>query len=173
MKKLNVLLTVGMTFIFLIVISMNFSCRNAGNKPAENAMEQAIEQSTGKDADVKIENQKATIQTGDYKAQVDAGAKSWPAGMPAEVPEFKYGKIKGVTTSELSDAYNWTVVYDEVPADAVKKYNDELKAKGIETVFMEVAGQGGSINCEHGDLIISVMGGNGGAVVGVSKKKTP
>jgi hypothetical protein len=45
--------------------------------------------------------------------------------MPAEVPEFKYGKIKGVTTSELPDAYNWTVVYDEVPADAVKKYNDE------------------------------------------------
>jgi hypothetical protein len=173
MKKLNVLLTAGMLFIFLIAVSMNFSCRNTGKKTAEHTMEKAIEQSTGEDADVDLENQKVTIKTGDYTAHVEAGAQVWPAGMPAEVPEFKYGKIKGVTTSEQPDVYNWTVVYEEVPADAFKKYNEELKAKGIETVFMDMSGKGGSIGCEHGDLIISVIGGDGTAVVGVSKKKTP
>jgi hypothetical protein len=173
MKSLNVLLTAGILSIFLIVVSMNFACRNAGNRPAEQAMEKAIKQSTGKDAKVEIENQKATIQAGDYTTHIESGAQSWPAGMPAEVPEFKYGKIKGVTTSDHPDVYIWTIVFEEVPADAFKKYNDELKAKGIETVYMDAAGKGGSINCEHGDLIISVMGGGGNAVVGISKKKTP
>lgn len=41
----------------------------------------------------------------------------------------------------------------------------------METVFMDMAGQGGSITWESGDLALSVMGGDGSAIVGVSKKK--
>jgi hypothetical protein len=67
--------------------------------------------------------------------------------------------------------YIWTIVYENVPADAFKKYNDDLKAKGMQPMLLDMGDQGGSVNCEHGDLAISVMGGDGNAVVGVSKKK--
>ncbi len=171
MKKQNYLLVTGITLLFLAFSMMNHSCRNAGQKTAEQAMEQAIEQGTGEDADVNLSNQGATIHSGDVTTHVDASANKWPADAPAEIPEFTYGKITGVTVSDHPEMYIWTVVYEEVPADAFKKYNDILKAKGMQTVFMDMAGQGGSITWESGDLALSVMGGEGNAVVGVSKKK--
>jgi hypothetical protein len=171
MKKHNYFLVAGITLLFLALFTMNYSCKNAGQKSAEQAMEQAIEQSTGEDADVNLSDQGATIHSGDVTSHIDAGANKWPADAPAEIPEFTFGKIKGVTTSDHPELYNWTIVYEEVPADAFKKYNDLLKAKGMETMFMDMAGQGGSITCEFGDLTISVMGGEGNAVVGFSKKK--
>lgn len=171
MKKKNYFLVAGITLLFLALFTMNYSCRNIGEKSAEKAMEQALEQNTGEDADVDLSNQSATIHSGDVTSHVDGGARTWPADAPAEIPEFTFGKIKAVTTSDHPEMYIWTVVFEEVPADAYKKYNDMLKAKGWQTVFMDMAGQGGSITWESGDLALSVMGGDGNAVVGVSKKK--
>jgi hypothetical protein len=171
MKKQNYILVAAITLLILALTTMNYSCRNAGQKSAEQAMEQAIEQGTGEDADVNLSNQGATIHSGDVTTQVDANANKWPADAPSEIPEFTFGRITGVTISDHPEMYIWTVVYAEVPADAFKKYNDILKAKGMQTVFMDMAGQGGSITWESGDLALSVMGGDGNAVVGVSKKK--
>ncbi len=171
MKKQNYFFAAGIALLCLAMFTLNYSCKNAGQKSAERAMEDAIEQGAGEDADVDITDQGVTIQAGDVTSHVDATAHKWPSDAPAEVPEFAFGKITGVTTTDHPEMYGWTIVYEEVPADAFKKYNDFLKAKGMETMFMDMAGQGGSITCEHGDLTISVMGGDGNAVVGISKKK--
>ncbi len=171
MKKQSYFLAAGMIFLFLAMITLNYSCKNAGQRTAEQAMEQAIEQGTGEDADVNLSNQGATIHSGDVTSHIDATANTWPSDVPAEIPEFTFGKIKGVTTSDHPDMNIWTIVYEEVPADAFKKYNDLLRAKGWQTTFMDMAGQGGSITWESGDLALSVMGGDGTAVVGVSRKK--
>lgn len=172
MKKLSSLFAAGLVLIFLAGVSFNFSCQNVGKKSTEKAMEEGIEQSTGEDADVDIDNQEVTIQQGDATSHLDMGARSWPADAPDEVPEFQYGKIKAVNTTDTPDLYSWNIVYEEVPADALKKYNDELKAAGFETVFMDMGGQGGSITCEKGDLSLFVMGGGEGeAAVGIGKSR--
>ena len=171
MKKQSYFLAAGMIFLFLAMVTLNYSCKNAGQRTAEQAMEQALEQGTGEDADVQLSNQGATIHSGDVTSHVDGTANKWPSDVPAEIPEFTFGKVKAVTTSDHPEMYIWTIVYEEVPADAFKKYNDILKANGMQTTFMDIGGQGASITCESGDLNLSVMGGDGNAVVGFSKNK--
>jgi hypothetical protein len=171
MKKLTALMTAGIALIFLAVITMNYSCQNLGKKGAEEAMEKALEQETGEDVELDFEQGEATITSGDVTSHIDANAKTWPAGMPEIVPEFKYGKIKAVTTTQQPDGFNWTVILEEVPNDALAKYNDELKARGLETIYMDMGGQGGTIGVEQDDLLISIMGGGGDVVFGVTKHK--
>lgn len=171
MKKLSSLFAAGLVLMFLAGISLHFSCQNVGKKSAEKTIEESIEQSTGEDADVDIDNQEVTIHSGDVTTHVDMKTQVWPSDAPAEIPEFTYGKINAVTTSDGPDIYTWNVVYEDVSADALKNYNDELKAAGFETIFMDMGGQGGSITCEKGDLSIFVMGGEGNAAVGIGKTK--
>jgi hypothetical protein len=171
MKKHSIWMATGMAFLFLVAVSLNFSCQPIGKKGAEKAMEEALEQESGEEADVDLNANEATITHGDVTSHIDPNAKNWPRDIPSEVPEFTYGDIKGITTSDHPERYIWTIVYENVPADAFKKYNDELKAKGMQPMLLDMGEQGGSVNCEYGDLAISVMGGDGNAVVGVSKKK--
>jgi hypothetical protein len=171
MKKHSIWMATGMAFLFLVAVSLNFSCQPIGKKGAEKAIEQALEQESGENADVDLNANEATITQGDVTSHIDPNANTWPRDIPSEIPEFTYGQIKGVTTTDQPQAYHWTIAFENVPGDGIKKYDAELKAKGFQTIFLDMGSQGGSISCEQGDLVISVMGGDGTVVVGIGKTK--
>ena len=134
-------------------------------------MEKALENATGNKADVDLSSGKAVIETDQGKMVVDSNAKSWPDDIPGDVPEFNYGKVNAVTTSNIDGNKAWNIVFDEVEAGFLDKYDAKLKGKGFETVTMKMGDTGGSIQAESDKFTVFLMGGEGKTSIGVTVKK--
>jgi len=171
MKASEIIKRTGLFFAILVFCSFIVSCQAKSKKSSEKLLENAIENETGSKADVELGNEKAVISTGGNTVEIDGKANSWPGEIPDEVPEFTYGKVKGVTTSTVDGTKSWNVIYENVEDDFVDKYDADLKKKGFETVTMKMGDQGGSITAENEKYIIVLMGSEGSISIGVSLKQ--
>lgn len=160
--------------LFAVVIVscfMIFSCQRGSKKASEKVMENAIENATGKDAKVDINKEKVEIESGGNRVVVDGKANTWPNEIPGDVPEFKLGKIEGVTTSNVDGANTWTIAFKEVQNGFLEKYEAQLKEKGFETTIIKSGDKGGSIMAETKKYSVFLMGGEGTVSVSVNVKK--
>lgn len=144
--------------VFLIIALLP-GCQNAGEKAAENAAEAAIENASGESTEVDINGNKVTIEGENYKTELNTAENKWPDGIPGDVPEFAFGKITAVTTTETDEVYGWGVNFQDVPKDAVEKYAALLKEKGFQTTKL-IMDEGGTVTGEKGNLIVSLISGD-------------
>jgi len=167
-KKIRTTGLIVLTFVFTV---FTVSCQKASEKTGEKLMEKALENATGNEADVDLSSGKAVIQTGDGEVEVNSNAKSWPSEIPGEVPEFKFGKVIAVTTSNMDGNKSWNVSFDEVQDGFLDKYEAQLKEKGFETIIMKMGDKGGTISAETDKYSVFLMGGEGNLSIGVTGKK--
>jgi hypothetical protein len=170
MKTAKKIKTTSLFVIALVFGLYIISCQSGSKKAGEKMMEKAIENATGKDAKVDIDKEKAVIETGDGRIEVDSNAKSWPSEIPGDVPEFKFGKVKAVTTSIMDGSKSWNVAFEEVQDGFFDKYEAQLKEKGFETMSMKMGDKGGTISAESDKFSVFLMGGEGNLTVGVTVK---
>jgi hypothetical protein len=171
MKKSLLIRTTGLVVLTLVFTVLTISCQKASEKTGEKLMENALENATGQKADIDLEKGKAVIQTGDGSIEVDSNAKSWPSEIPGDVPEFKFGKVKAVTTSIMDGGKSWNVAFEEVQDGFLDKYEAQLKEKGFETIIIKMGDKGGTITAESDKYSVFLMGGEGNLSIGVTVKK--
>jgi hypothetical protein len=171
MKKSLLIRTTGLVVLTLVFTVLTISCQKASEKTGEKLMENALENATGQKADIDLGKGKAVIQTGDGSIEVDSNAKSWPPEIPGDVPEFKFGKVKAVTTSIMDGGKSWNVAFEEVQDGFLDKYEAQLKEKGFETIIIKMGDKGGTITAESDKYSVFLMGGEGNLSIGVTVKK--
>jgi hypothetical protein len=171
MKIQNKFRTAGLFALALVFSLFILSCQRASKKTGEKMMEKALENATGGKANVDINGEKTVIETSAGKMEVDSKANSWPGEIPGDVPEFKFGKVTAVTTSDMDGNKAWNIVYSEVEEGFLDKYDALLKEKGFETVTMKMGEKGGSITAESQKYNVFLMGGEGNMSLAVSIKK--
>ena len=184
MKKFTFISLAGTLLVFLAISVMTTSCKSKREENAERRIERAIEDATDEKVDVDIEDGEITIKTeegdmdiigkdGEMTIKTKDGeitatddVESWPEEIPDEIPEFTYGDIILLTTSNVDGGHGWTMVFENVPDEAFDKYKKELKEKGFEAFSVSLP-NGGSINAEKGKIHVAAMGGEGNASVSV------
>ena len=184
MKKFTFISFTGILLIFLATSVMTTSCKSKREENAERRIERAIADATDEEVDVDIEDGTITIKT--EKEEMDIEGKegemtiktkdgeitatddidTWPEEIPEEIPEFTYGDIIVLTTSNIDGGHGWTMVFENVPDDAFDKYKKDLEEKGFEA-FSVTMPQGGSINAEKDKIYVAAMGGEGNASVSI------
>lgn len=104
--------------------------RYFARKVAEKSVESLLSDATGGKVSVdSSDNGGVTINSNG--SSVSTGSKStWPATMPAIVPEFTYGTITASSTSSDESYKAWSASYETVTSDALTKYSDAVSAKG-------------------------------------------
>jgi hypothetical protein len=170
MKKSLIIRTTGLIVLTFLFTVLTISCQKASEKTGEKLMENALENATGQKTDIDLEKGKAVFQTGDGSIEVDSNAKSWPSEIPGDVPEFKFGKVKAVTTSIMDGSKSWNVAFEEVQDGFLDKYEAQLKEKGFETISMKMGDKGGTITAESDKFSVFLMGGEGNLSIGVTVK---
>jgi len=171
MKATKRIKRTGLFFAILVFCSFIVSCQDKSKKTGEKLLEDAIENETGSKADVDLNDEKTVITTGGTTVEIDDKANAWPREIPSEVPEFTYGKVRAVTTSNIDGTISWNVSYENVEDDFIDKYDADLKKKGFETVTMKMGNKGGSITADNGKYNIFLMGSEGSLSIGVSPKQ--
>ncbi|NTW23368.1 MAG: hypothetical protein HGA37_01610 [Lentimicrobium sp.] len=171
MKAIKRIKRTGLFLAILVFCSFIVSCQNNSKKAGEKLLEDAIENETGSKADVELGNEKTVITTGGNTVEIDEKANSWPGEIPDEVPEFTYGKVKAVTTSNVDGTLSWNVNFENVEDNFIDKYDADLKKKGFETVTMKMGDKGGSISAENEKYSVFLMGSEGSLSIGVSLKQ--
>jgi hypothetical protein len=161
----------GLFLLALVFSLFTLSCQRASQKTGEKMMEKALENATGGKANVDIKGEKTVIETSAGKMEIDGNANSWPSDIPGDVPEFKFGKIDAVTTSEMDGNKGWNIAYSDLEEGFLDKYDALLKEKGFETVTMKMGDKGGSIMAENPKYNLFLMGGEGKISLAVTIKK--
>jgi hypothetical protein len=159
--------------IMLIILAVfSFSaCKNNAKDNAEDMIENAYENETGQKMDVNLGDQSTTIRTDAGTTQYSSEIKSWPKDIPSDVPEFTFGKQNGGLTTDQNDGFGWTLNYINVPKEAVREYEELLKAAGFQTNVVIVNDQGGSVMANKGKISVTFMGGEEGGVLSIFKEK--
>ncbi len=113
----------------LLVLSLLAGgCGQAAEKATEKAMESAIERETGEKVDLDLDDESLEIRT--EQGTLKAGSTyEWPPGMPADVPEFKYGTIIGVIETNSDAGKFYSVSMEDIAADSFDKYKNNLEGK--------------------------------------------
>jgi len=124
-------------------------------KTQEKMVENIIEQSTGKDVDVKVEKDNIKI-TGKDSATVIAETSSWPSGLTKDIPKFTAGKIERVVkTQEKGDTWSFNIYLRDFSSDEIKSYENLLKKNGWQTSTMQMGDKGGFLNGQKGTMGIN------------------
>ena len=165
--KSRQVLFLALTLVVLVLTTMFCSCKKSAEKTQEKIMETAI----GENTNVDLDDQKIVIETDEGSFTSDATVKTWPKGIPDEVPEFKFGKIANLSTQNMEESINWTLVFEEVPANALNDYKAMLKEKGFKISSVSVPGAGGQVTGEKDNLFVAVMAGEDMASVSVGIEK--
>jgi len=98
----------------------------------------------------------------------------WPDDIPVVFPEFLYGRIVTVQTTDAPDMDMWVVIFEEVPDQVIRKYEEVLKANGFTTrttVHSFDGKESGHISAEKERMNVAVMIGEGGASISFNKPK--
>lgn len=145
-------LTLACSSVLLAFFSLA-SCQRAAEKQQEKIAEKAIEQGSGGKADVDIDKDKITIETGEGKIEINNTANVWPSEVPSDVPELNVGKIVGTTTTNAEEGKNWSIRYEGVPLEELEKYAATLKGNGFKIQTIK-SGKGGMVNGEKGAISV-------------------
>lgn len=132
--------------------------------------ENIIEQSTGEKTDVDIEDGKVTIESDSMKAVIESGAKIWPEAIPGDVPVFAWGTVVHTTFSTIEDVTTWGVHFENVPVDALGKYDSELKKSGFRSTKVTM-GKGGMVTAEKDKLLVTATVGENKGYVSVQQRE--
>ena len=184
MKKFTFISLSGILLVFLAISVMTTSCKSKREENAERRIERAIENATDEQVDIDIKDGEITIKTeegemditgkeGEMTIKMNGGEitatddiDTWPDEIPDDIPEFTYGDIIMLTTSNLDGGHGWTMVFENVPDDAFDKYKKDLDKKGFEA-FLANLPNGGSISAEKNKIHVAAMGGEGNASVSI------
>ena len=147
----------------------NKAPEKAKEKAAEKMLESMIEKSTGKKASVDLSEGKMKFEAEGTKTEFDQKATVWPEDIPSEVPRLSSGKIRHATRSQSLEGMAWSVGFEEVPAGALKGYEEALKTAGFESVS-NVSDDGGVISAQKGPLMVSLFVGGGNGQLSVQKQ---
>jgi hypothetical protein len=138
----------------------------ATSDPAEDAVEQALETELGGDAQVDVDGDSLTVDTGD--GTLTAGSGEVPADFPSAVPLVD-GEVAFAQRSESPESTGWTVQISTpaVPDDVVDKLTRALPEAGF--TVEPVPGQGGTTLLAEGNglsvLVLVAAGEDGGSSV--------
>lgn len=106
----------------------NFIKEKVAEEVGEAIIEGALEQESGSDVDVNIEDDggSVTIEDDDSSMQITSD-EEWPSNLPSSVPEFTYGKQ--VSSTYISGEYGegWTIAFEENSSDAYTSYKADLE----------------------------------------------
>lgn len=159
---------------YVLLISMVFvtvttftSCKKA----SEKASEKMIEKSIGNDADVDIDDEKVTIKTEEGTFTSDASARTWPTGVPNDIPKFKYGNIINVTSQEAEEMMGWIIMFENVKESDLKSYQADLEAKNFTINSITSYNKGGLLTAEKDNMVVTVMIGDGNASLNLAIEK--
>lgn len=129
----------------------------SGKSAQEQISEKAIEKATGKKAEVDLQQGKVTVKTGDGQSEISYGPGTWPTDLPADVPPFVQGKVKGVTRSTHEGKKSWNVILEAIEPGALQNYSKNLEAKGWKTMQTVTSDKGGMVQSTKGDLMIIAL----------------
>ncbi len=146
---------VMLCFVLLTAVFAGAGCgkKDPGEKVGEKMTERMLEHATGEKADIDIDGGDVTIETGDGKVEMVATDK-WPDDMFAAVPRFTHGKVERVTRNVAEGKKTFNIWLREVPDDASRKYEAELKGAGWESQLMDMGAQGSMLSAQKGDLAV-------------------
>ncbi len=156
-----------LSIIALALMTIFNSCKKASEKTGEKMIETVM----GVDADVDMDDEKIVIKTDKGTFTSDATVRSWPKEISNDVPEFKDGKIVNVSTQEVKEGKNWTILFEEVEDKAFNEYEAKLKKNGFKVSSITMGGTNAHITGEKDDLFVIVMGGDGMASLSVGTNK--
>jgi len=167
LTKFRQVLIFILTLVALALMTMFCSCKKSTEKTQEKIMEASI----GENAKVDLDDEKIVIKTDEGTFTSDATAKSWPNEIPSDVPKFKDGKVVNVSTQNVDDSSNWTVLFENVSDNALNDYETALKKNGFKVSTISMGDTKGHITAEKDELLVVVMGGEGMASFSVGVKK--
>lgn len=148
-------------------VTVSTSCKRA----AEKAQEKIIEKAIGDKADIDLDDEKIVIKTDEGTFTADANAQSWPKEIPNEVPEFKNGNIVMVNTQDMDGGKNWVVIFEDVSPNDARNYKEKLESNGFKINFTTTSGTGTHFMAEKGNIMVTLMGDEGGASISVGIKE--
>jgi hypothetical protein len=151
MKRKGLLLGLTVILMFGLIFLVACQSKSAKEEMAGKMAENAIKQSTGKDAKVDIQGQNIRVQTKEGTQEFNV-TSNWPQDMPGDVPRFTMGKVKAVTRSDAGGTKNWNVVIEEAQEGALAKYADDLKANNWKIMATTSVGSGGSVMATKNSL---------------------
>ena len=139
-------------------VALSLSLMACSGKGAQEQMaEKALEKATGKKAEVDLQQGKVTVKTGDGQSEITYGPGTWPTDLPADVPAFTQGRVKGVTRSTQEGNRSWNVILEAIETGALLTYSKNLEAKGWKSMQSMTAAEGGMFQATKGNLMIIAM----------------
>ncbi|HOW30357.1 MAG TPA: hypothetical protein PLP88_02220 [Bacteroidales bacterium] len=136
------------------------SCKSHKENTAADTLENAIEQASGEDADVNMNEGNTEITMNNATVKYDGDIKSWPAAIPAQIPKFEYCKIEGATITSADGFTTYNLKLKGLTPEQIKSYDKDLKSKGFESNLVLVGDKGGTVTATKGDISIALMGGD-------------
>ncbi len=148
----------SMVLVVLLALCLIIGgCGNAAEKATEKALETAIESESGEKVDLDVDNESVEITTD--QGSLKAGSTyNWPAGIPSDVPEFKYGTIIGVMETNYEAGKSYTIALENIEADSFDKYKNALEGNGWTIQFTQQMGAGWSLNAvkDNNSVVVAV-----------------
>lgn len=129
-KSSNKVIIIIVVIVVVLGIIGYAAQRYFAKRLAEKTAESIISNATGGKVSVDSSgNGGVTINSNG--STLSTGSKStWPATMPASVPEFTYGTISSSSTSSDVTYKSWSVTFESATTDAFTKYAAAVVAKG-------------------------------------------
>jgi len=123
-KKLIIIGVIVLAVIVVGYLINGFVGRTAGDKLAENILENQL----GGNVDIDSNDGSVSIVT-DQGTFTSGDSAKWPSDMPSDVPKFTKGKIT-VAGSSLTGGTGWQVMYEGVNKGDFDAYHNTLKSAG-------------------------------------------
>jgi hypothetical protein len=140
----------------VVLLLSGMAC--SGKSAQEQMAEKALEKATGHKADVNLQQGKVTVKTGDGQSEISYGPEgSWPKDLPADVPAFTQGKVKGITRSTQGGKQSWNVILETMEAGSLQLYGKKLEAAGWKSLSTITTGEGGMVQATKGNLMVMAM----------------
>jgi hypothetical protein len=141
--------------IFTLGLFLMSACSEKSSQ--EKMAEKILKQSTGKDANVKINGDKVQIDQKGSRTEM-AETAAWPSDLTKDAPQFTAGKIERVVkTNEEGGIWTFNIYLAGINGDDIKNYAVALKGKGWQTDMMQMGDKGGSLNGQKGTMGINFM----------------
>ena len=177
MKKLIVIMAVIVSILLILVFTGGCK-KNLAERIVEGAIEKAIEEESGEDVDIDLDEGEVTIQSDEGEVSIssdeetvtiesDEGEATFgssaelPEGFPAEVPVYENMDITSSMsgTNDGKTSYTVTALSEDGVDDIKEWYESQLSGWNITGEFsMETDdGQTASINAEGTGYDLSLM----------------
>ena len=140
MKKGGIAIIVIIIVIFLFLLGCgiagffiynNFIKEEVNEKAAETIIEEAIENETGSNVDVNIDDSEGSFQIEDEDTSLSISAdEEWPSNLPSYVPQFTYGTQVSSTYVDGEDEEGWTMAFESADDNAYDDYKADLEQSG-------------------------------------------